>query len=222
MDNKNLKLKAEQIQDLILNHMKIATRSLHYRSSTSLPYYDLTDNYTNTVRTTRTLGEGDKQLMASRKNSTIPDALNSGSTAVSDCDDIFLPEMNEKSRILDKNMFRQIVAQLPSVLKFKDWKLEYSNFAHGNSIETFYRNMDNCGPNVLIIKDDQNHVFGGFASEAWKVSRYYYGNGESFLFTLHDNQTIQTFISTNENEYFMCSDKSFISMGADPNPGFSI
>ena len=89
--------------------MKTATRSLHYRSSTSLPYYDLNENYTNTVRTTRTLGEGDKKLIESRKNSTIPDALNSGSTAVSDCDDIFLPEMNGKSRILDKNMFRQIL-----------------------------------------------------------------------------------------------------------------
>ncbi len=35
---------------------------------------------------------------------------------------------------------------------------------------------------MLVVRDTQQHVFGCFTSESWRVAPRYYGNGESFVF----------------------------------------
>ncbi len=39
------------------------------------------------------------------------------------------------------------------------------------------------GGNIIIIKDENDFIFGGFASKQWKQhSQTTYGTGESFLY----------------------------------------
>ena len=47
------------------------------------------------------------------------------------------------------------------------------------------------GPPPLIVRDQQGHTFGGFASEPWHPSPSYYGNGECFLFKAQPEQLEQ-------------------------------
>ena len=35
---------------------------------------------------------------------------------------------------------------------------------------------------MLVVRDTQQHIFGCFTSESWRVAPRYYGTGESFVF----------------------------------------
>ena len=39
------------------------------------------------------------------------------------------------------------------------------------------------GPTLLVVRDTDGYVFGGFASQAWEVNPNFRGDGECFLFT---------------------------------------
>jgi hypothetical protein len=118
---------------------------------------------------------------------------------------------------------KKIASLLPSIYKFRSWQLAFSNYEHGASLRTLYHECGNIGPNVLIIKDSANHIFGGYASESWRLQPLYYGNCDCFLFTFHDTKsTLTTYPATMTNEFYMLSDSSIISMGAGGNPGLSV
>ena len=124
-----------------------------------------------------------------------------------------LPSMSTPSGILTETMVKQIVEKLPDYLKYRDWDLVYRPDKHGWSINTFYRNCESYGSNVLVIKDDGNSVFGGYANTSWVHSRRFYGDGECFLFTFGRGQEIKAFLATLENNYYMSSDEQSIIMG---------
>ena len=46
------------------------------------------------------------------------------------------------------------------------------------------RRAAESAPCVLIVRDLQQHVFGSFTSESWRVAPRYYGTGESFVFQI--------------------------------------
>jgi len=66
--------------------------------------------------------------------------------------------------------------ELKYVRKFK------KNFKVSIFISLF-RNCQNIDENILIVKDFEGYVFGGFCSNTWEMNHGFYGTGESFLFT---------------------------------------
>ena len=66
-----------------------------------------------------------------------------------------------------------------------DWMLRYSTEQHGCSLRTAYNRCEGVGSTVLLVLDGQGSIFGAFSGDAWRVDKHYYGNGESFLFTVH-------------------------------------
>jgi hypothetical protein len=65
----------------------------------------------------------------------------------------------------------------------REWKLLFSISKDGVSFQTFYaytRDRDNT---VLLIKEINGKVFGAYLCEEWKKSMYFYGMGESFVFS---------------------------------------
>ena len=46
------------------------------------------------------------------------------------------------------------------------------------------RRAAESAPCVLVVRDLQQHVFGSFTSESWRVAPRYYGTGESFVFQI--------------------------------------
>lgn len=125
-----------------------------------------------------------------------------------------LPALSTKSHFLNDFMIQQIVERLPDYLKFRDWDLIFRPDKHGWSLNTFYRNCENYGSNVFVVKDDGHFVFGGFASTGWVHSRKFYGNGECFLFSFGNGEAIKSFFPTLANGYYMSSDEQCIIMGS--------
>lgn len=125
----------------------------------------------------------------------------------------FIPAFSENSKIITDTMVFQILSKLPKYLKFRDWDLIYSTENHGWSLNTFYRNCETYGSNILIIKDQSHSVFGAFASQGWVHSKQFYGNGECFLFSFGTQETIKCYFATLDNDYYMSSDSECLIMG---------
>uniref|UniRef100_A0A3B3UHQ2 Nuclear receptor coactivator 7a n=1 Tax=Poecilia latipinna TaxID=48699 RepID=A0A3B3UHQ2_9TELE len=64
------------------------------------------------------------------------------------------------------------------------WQLVHSTTIHGTSLQTLYRNTANLdSPVLLLVKDMFKKVFGAFCSDPFRVSKYFYDAGETFLFS---------------------------------------
>lgn len=87
----------------------------------------------------------------------------------------------ELQSALTPTLAAKIRELLPAHLQFAEWELAYSPRVHGISLSTFYRQQ--AGPNIVVIKDAQGCLFGGFAPEPWRPQAGAYGHtGASFVF----------------------------------------
>ena len=49
------------------------------------------------------------------------------------------------------------------------WQILYSNRVHGVSFVSLVDHIKFKGPTLFIIRDNDNYMFGGYASESWKT-----------------------------------------------------
>eukprot|EP01117_Protostelium_nocturnum_P019502 TRINITY_DN846_c0_g1_i2.p1 TRINITY_DN846_c0_g1~~TRINITY_DN846_c0_g1_i2.p1 ORF type:complete len:977 (+),score=278.62 TRINITY_DN846_c0_g1_i2:170-3100(+) len=126
----------------------------------------------------------------------------------------FVPSLDKESVLLTSDHREQLARRLPARYRLNDWKLAYSTQAHGISLKTFFGKTENAGANFIVIEDSRGWIFGGFASEAWRVEPRFYGNGECFVFQL--NPTVDVWDWSEINSNFMCSRRDFIAMGGGP------
>lgn len=129
-------------------------------------------------------------------------------------------EKNTSARINDRNLLPNCeglenTPHFPSILGLEDvlflnlslphelrneWRFLFSSQVHGESFSTMLGRIVMQGATIIIIQDMNNHVFGGFASESWKLGPNFIGNQTSFLFKLEPE--IMTFSSTNYNNHY--------------------
>jgi len=126
----------------------------------------------------------------------------------------FVPCLSHNSEVLKEGMLAQVVSHLPSVLQLRNWELVYSPVLHGSSINVFYKRTKGTGPTVMLVEDQDHHVFGGFASETWEPKKHYYGTGECFVFSFHKGNVMKSYPPTMSNEFYMNANWDFLSMGA--------
>ncbi|EXC01946.1 hypothetical protein L484_018860 [Morus notabilis] len=70
--------------------------------------------------------------------------------------------------------------------ELEEWKLLYHSSFNGLSFNTFLGNISNDeGPTVLIIKDKEGYLYGGYASQPWERHGDFYGDMKCFLFQLY-------------------------------------
>jgi len=82
--------------------------------------------------------------------------------------------------ILSLDLAVQLRELLPCYLRFADWELGYAPCVHGTSMSTFYRQQG--GPNLLVVRDVDGNIFGGFAPAEWRPTAGAYGGTEAFVF----------------------------------------
>ncbi|XP_018539940.1 nuclear receptor coactivator 7 isoform X2 [Lates calcarifer] len=123
-----------------------------------------------------------------------------------------LPVLNNHSLLLDDHHLGQLAAHMPARTQGYPWQLVYSTAIHGSSLKTLYRNMANLdSPVLLIIKDMHKKVFGAFSSHPFRVSKYCYGTGETFLFSF--NPDFQAYRWSGENSYFVSGNLESLQIG---------
>ncbi|ORZ14164.1 TLD-domain-containing protein [Absidia repens] len=118
-----------------------------------------------------------------------------------------------------------------------EWNLLYSLDQHGASLSTLYHRAMDSGPCIMVLRDDENQVFGAFLNEAIRVDLSYYGTGECFLWKIspptnntsssslgsastspknhhhHPIPKIKVFPWTGKNEYMIYSTIDCIAIG---------
>ena len=57
---------------------------------------------------------------------------------------------------------------------------------HGVSMITFMKLVRGEDVTMVVCEDEQGHKFGALNFEEWQHRKQFYGTGESFVFTFHD------------------------------------
>ncbi|KAM3570389.1 hypothetical protein VYU27_007547 [Nannochloropsis oceanica] len=112
-------------------------------------------------------------------------------------------------------------AALPPQHRDYAWRLLYSLAGDGASLNTFFKKAKNREPTLLVLKDMQGGVFGGFATRVWmEKGESYYGDGESFVWSLvgevgaEGEAPLRKYAWSTENSYFQLStSKDGLAMG---------
>jgi hypothetical protein len=128
-------------------------------------------------------------------------------------------ESSEPSLIISPDQMNLIASWLPATRSIRSWSLKYSLRRDGALLDTL---MSLCIPKrrnglveqtsyVVIIEDSWGYVFGGFISQALESRTTYYGNGESFVFSVAPHPEVYRW--TKENNYFIISNSQSFGMG---------
>lgn len=82
---------------------------------------------------------------------------------------------NETDTLLDIASMLTLNATLPATLRHR-WRLLFSTKTHGESFQSLLHQITHQGPTLVIIKDSDGHVFGGFASASWAIKSQFEGS----------------------------------------------
>ena len=116
-----------------------------------------------------------------------------------------------ESKILSEGDAALIRPNLPYQYRNATWKLLFQLSTHGSSYVSFYEKCMNHSPVVLVILTDKRDRIGAFSSKPFKISKNFYGNGETFVFTFQPQ--FHAYKWQNSNQYFISSSKNDISIG---------
>eukprot|EP00063_Salmo_salar_P086066 XP_014060901.1 PREDICTED: nuclear receptor coactivator 7-like isoform X1 [Salmo salar] len=123
-----------------------------------------------------------------------------------------LPMLSDPSTLLQDTHIEKLVCRLPARVQGYPWRLAYSTAEHGTSLKTLYRSLlDVDSPVLLVIKDMDNQLFGGYSTHPFRVSEHCYGTGETFLFSFCPE--IKMYRWTGENSYFVKGNIDSLQMG---------
>ncbi|KMT06682.1 hypothetical protein BVRB_7g158460 [Beta vulgaris subsp. vulgaris] len=115
-----------------------------------------------------------------------PDPGRTGSQVPS----LLLSESYDSNLIL-REEYAWLIGGLLTQLELVEWKLLYHSSYHGQSFNTFLGNVSvDEGPTLLIIKDTDGYIYGGYASQPWQKHSDFYGDLKCFLFQLHPKVSI--------------------------------
>ncbi|XP_076006554.1 nuclear receptor coactivator 7 isoform X1 [Genypterus blacodes] len=123
-----------------------------------------------------------------------------------------VPILSNHSKLLDDHHLENLCVNMPARTHGHTWQLVYSTAVNGSSLRTLYRNMADLDcPVLLVIKDMQQKVFGAFSSDPFRVSKYCYGTGETFLFSFSPD--FKAYKWSGENSYFVSGHRESLQIG---------
>ncbi|NXE52200.1 TLDC1 protein, partial [Casuarius casuarius] len=106
--------------------------------------------------------------------------------------------------LLDIPSIIYINSHLPAELQQK-WRLLFSSRVHGESFSQLCGHIVNKGPCIVILKDLDGYIFGGFASHSWEVKPqlffFFAGDNRCFLFSVFPSLAVYT--CTGYNDHYM-------------------
>ena len=101
-------------------------------------------------------------------------------------DSLILKESNKESKLYEI---------LKEWIKFKNLELIYRGTRDGMTHDIYHRKCDNKGKTIILMKNEKDNIFGGYASDSWIVEHCKYTNSQnSFLFSLtnmHNSEPIK-------------------------------
>ncbi|KAM9682771.1 TLD domain-containing protein 2 isoform 3-T3 [Dama dama] len=128
------------------------------------------------------------------------------------------PQLAGASQVLGASEMSQVRAQsmlslhLPPRVTGYSWRLAFCTSRDGFSLRSLYRQMEGqSGPVLLVLRDQDGQMFGAFSSSALRLSKGFYGTGETFLFSF--SPQLKVFKWTGSNSFFVKGDLDSLMMG---------
>lgn len=124
--------------------------------------------------------------------------------------------------LLSEDMASSLAVCLPPTVALRVWKLIFDTSYHGISLLSFFALVEGRAPAVILLREANGTVFGGFSPEGFRESRHYYGTGETFVFTFqwpeqqdrkHIMPVCKAYPWSGENNFFVYSDINRIMFG---------
>jgi len=140
----------------------------------------------------------------------------------------YTPQLQQPSAILTEELISVLWSFLPSRYRIQDPIKLYASDKHGFSLRTLYSRVEEKEPpTLLVIKSAKDDIFGAFISAPWSVWRestkngkaQFYGNGQTFLFSLHPIPKDYTW--TKKNNLFFSPTPSGVEIGAGGSAGLA-
>ena len=125
----------------------------------------------------------------------------------------FLPKLDVPSDIFSTYQLKELYEFLPDSHQYSDLYRVFSITIDGCALKTFYNKCQDINNSILVIKDDDDNIFGAYASECFEPNKKFSGTGECFLFTFYKGNKIHVFNSTGINRFFMYCDEEQICFG---------
>ncbi|KAM4841961.1 TLD domain-containing protein 2 isoform 2-T3 [Thomomys bottae] len=127
--------------------------------------------------------------------------------------DLTEPQLIETSQVLGASEIRQLSLHLPPRVAGRPWTLVFCTSRDGFSLRSLYRQMEgHSGPVLLLLRDQDGQMFGAFSSSTFRLSKGFYGTGETFLFTF--SPQLKVFKWTGNNSFFVKGDLDSLMMGS--------
>uniref|UniRef100_A0A8C6D2M0 TBC/LysM-associated domain containing 2 n=1 Tax=Moschus moschiferus TaxID=68415 RepID=A0A8C6D2M0_MOSMO len=123
-----------------------------------------------------------------------------------------VPPLAGVSQVLGASEMSQLSLHLPPRVTGYSWSLAFRTSRDGFSLQSLYRQMEgHSGPVLLVLRDQDGQMFGAFSSSALRLSKGFYGTGETFLFSF--SPQLKVFKWTGSNSFFVKGDLDSLMMG---------
>ena len=124
--------------------------------------------------------------------------------------------IEDESDVLTMDEIKSLSLELPTRLLCCTWRKEFSSSRDGFSLGSLYRHLRGHEglPSVLLIRDLNGQRFGSFVSEAFKVSEFTYGSGETFVFSVNPFLRVWKWSGGRNSLFVLCSN-SAVCVGID-------
>ena len=86
----------------------------------------------------------------------------------------------------------------------------------GCSVITFLKNLKNVSNTVILVKDENDYLFGGYCKEPWealKSKKKFFGSGENILFTFQTDELPYIYKWSGDGNQHMHSNKQGVGLG---------
>lgn len=95
----------------------------------------------------------------------------------------------------------------------KQWQLLFTSKFHGESFTRLMKCTINQGPALVIVRDDKSNIFGAYASTNLTLCPKFYGDQNSFLFTLKPDMKLFQSSGFNDNFIYLNSNQQTLPNG---------
>lgn len=116
-----------------------------------------------------------------------------------------------KSYIVDSyELLDDLWQYIPEGAAVKTVSVVFNSNIDGTSLQTFFSRVDPYEETIIIIRTTKNEVFGCYCSSSWSLRKtqaqnaanksHYFGNGETFLFTLQPKLSVYLWVGKTDSE----------------------
>ena len=112
--------------------------------------------------------------------------------------------LNTRDSLLEEEHVFCLQAWLPEVYRRK-WKLQFSSSQHGESFSALRGTLLRSGATIIVIGDQEGHVFGSFTRDEWSLNPNFYGHQPCFLFSLVPSLAVYFPTQQNQNFQYLSS-----------------